>query len=129
MNSEHIDRPAVLAEVNAAFYRYEQALISNDINVLDELFWHDARTVRYGATESLYGIDEIRDFRQRRPANGLERMLENTQITTFGEDMAVASTEFHRPGSNRKGRQMQTWVKLPCGWRIVAAHVSLLDAP
>ncbi|HFF8947761.1 oxalurate catabolism protein HpxZ [Serratia marcescens] len=129
MNSEHIDRPAVLAEVNAAFYRYEQALISNDINVLDELFWHDARTVRYGATESLYGIDEIRDFRQRRPANGLERLLENTQITTFGEDMAVASTEFHRPGSNRRGRQMQTWVKLPCGWRIVAAHVSLLDAP
>ncbi|HGE8501754.1 oxalurate catabolism protein HpxZ [Serratia ureilytica] len=129
MNSEHIDRPAVLAEVNAAFYRYEQALISNDINVLDELFWHDARTVRYGATESLYGIDEIRDFRQRRPANGLERLLEDTQITTFGEDMAVASTEFHRPGSNRRGRQMQTWVKLPCGWRIVAAHVSLLDAP
>ncbi|EMH4110307.1 oxalurate catabolism protein HpxZ [Serratia ureilytica] len=129
MNSEHIDRPAVLAEVNAAFYRYEQALISNDIDVLNELFWHDARTVRYGATESLYGIDEIRDFRQRRPANGLERLLENTQITTFGEDMAVASTEFHRPGSNRRGRQMQTWVKLPCGWRIVAAHVSLLDAP
>lgn len=129
MNSEHIDRPAVLAEVNAAFYRYEQALISNDIDVLDELFWHDARTVRYGATESLYGIDEIRDFRQRRPPNGLERLLENTQITTFGEDMAVASTEFHRPGSNRRGRQMQTWVKLPCGWRIVAAHVSLLDAP
>lgn len=129
MNSEHIDRPAVLAEVNAAFYRYEQALISNDINVLDELFWHDARTVRYGATESLYGIDEIRDFRQRRPANGLERLLEDTQITTFGEDMAVASTEFHRPDSNRRGRQMQTWVKLPCGWRIVAAHVSLLDAP
>ncbi|ALL36635.1 MULTISPECIES: oxalurate catabolism protein HpxZ [Serratia] len=129
MNNEHIDRPAVLAEVNAAFYRYEQALISNDIDVLDELFWHDARTVRYGATESLYGIDEIRDFRQRRPANGLERLLENTQITTFGEDMAVASTEFHRPGSNRRGRQMQTWVKLPCGWRIVAAHVSLLDAP
>lgn len=128
MNSEHIDRPAVLAEVNAAFYRYEQALISNDIDVLDELFWHDARTVRYGATESLYGIDEIRDFRQRRPANGLERLLENTQITTFGEDIAVASTEFHRPGSNRRGRQMQTWVKLPCGWRIVAAHVSLLDA-
>ncbi|HFZ1931721.1 oxalurate catabolism protein HpxZ [Serratia marcescens] len=129
MNNEHIDRPAVLAEVNAAFYRYEQALISNDIDVLDELFWHDARTVRYGATESLYGIDEIRDFRQRRPANGLERLLENTQITTFGEDMAVASTEFHRPGSNRRGRKMQTWVKLPCGWRIVAAHVSLLDAP
>lgn len=103
MNSEHIDRPAVLAEVNAAFYRYEQALISNDIDVLDELFWHDARTVRYGATESLYGIDEIRDFRQRRPANGLQRLLENTQITTFGEDMAVASTEFHRPGSNRRG--------------------------
>lgn len=126
MKSDYIDRPAVLAEVNAAFYRYEQALISNDIDVLDELFWHDGRTVRYGATENLYGIDQIRDFRQQRPSKGLERLLENTVITTYGDDMAVASTEFRRPGSKRIGRQMQTWVKLPCGWRIVAAHVSLM---
>ena len=126
MKSDHIDRPAVLAEVNAAFYRYEQALISNDIDVLDELFWHDGRTVRYGATENLYGIDQIRDFRQQRPSKGLERLLENTVITTYGDDIAVASTEFRRPDSERIGRQMQTWVKLPCGWRIVAAHVSLM---
>ncbi|CAI1008498.1 oxalurate catabolism protein HpxZ [Serratia grimesii] len=126
MKSDYIDRPAVLAEVNAAFYRYEQALISNDIDVLDELFWHDGRTVRYGATENLYGIDQIRDFRQQRPSKGLERLLENTVITAYGDDMAVASTEFRRPGSERIGRQMQTWVKLPCGWRIVAAHVSLM---
>jgi hypothetical protein len=126
MKSDYIDRPAVLAEVNAAFYRYEQALISNDIDVLDELFWHDGRTVRYGATENLYGIDQIRDFRQQRPSKGLERLLENTVITTYGDDMAVASTEFRRPDSERIGRQMQTWVKLPCGWRIVAAHVSLM---
>ncbi|CAI1807775.1 oxalurate catabolism protein HpxZ [Serratia proteamaculans] len=126
MKSEYIDRPAVLAEVNSAFYRYEQALIGNDIEVLDELFWHDGRTVRYGATENLYGIDQIRDFRQKRPSKGLDRLLENTVITTYGDDMAVASTEFRRPGSDRLGRQMQTWVKLPCGWRIVAAHVSLM---
>ncbi|MGX1959845.1 oxalurate catabolism protein HpxZ [Serratia proteamaculans] len=126
MKSEYIDRPAVLAEVNAAFYRYEQALTGNDIEVLDELFWHDGRTVRYGATENLYGIEQIRDFRQQRPSKGLDRVLENTIITTYGDDMAVASTEFRRPGSDRLGRQMQTWVKLPCGWRIVAAHVSLM---
>ncbi|CAI1505950.1 oxalurate catabolism protein HpxZ [Serratia proteamaculans] len=126
MKSEYIDRPAVLAEVNSAFYRYEQALIGNDIEVLDELFWHDRRTVRYGATENLYGIDQIRDFRQQRSSKGLDRLLENTVITTYGDDMAVASTEFRRPGSDRLGRQMQTWVKLPCGWRIVAAHVSLM---
>ena len=126
MKSEYIDRPAVLAEVNAAFYRYEQALIGNDIDVLDELFWHDGRTVRYGATENLYGIDQIRDFRRQRPSQGLDRLLENTVITTYGDDMAVASTEFRRPGSERVGRQMQTWVKLACGWRIVAAHVSVM---
>lgn len=126
MKSEYIDRPAVLAEVNAAFYRYEQALIGNDIEVLDELFWHDGRTVRYGATENLYGIDQIRDFRRQRPSQGLDRLLENTVITTYGDDMAVASTEFRRPGSERIGRQMQTWVKLACGWRIVAAHVSVM---
>lgn len=126
MKSEHIDRPAILAEVNAAFYRYEKALITNDTVVLDELFWHDSRTVRYGAGENLYGIEEIREFRASRPSQGLDRELQNTVITTFGDDMAIASTEFRREGSDKVGRQMQTWVKMPSGWRIVAAHVSLM---
>lgn len=126
MKSEHIDRPAILAEVTAAFYRYEEALISNDIVVLDELFWHDERTVRLGAGENLYGIDAIREFRAARPSAGLDRLLHNTVITTYGEDFAVCSTEFTRKGSDKSGRQQQTWVKLPCGWRIVAAQVSLL---
>ncbi|HFK7188342.1 oxalurate catabolism protein HpxZ [Serratia odorifera] len=126
MKTDYIDRPAVVAEVTAAFYRYEQALIGNDIETLDALFWHDGRTVRYGASENLYGIEQIRDFRRQRPSAGLDRQLENTVITTYGDDMAVASTEFRREGSERIGRQMQTWVKLPVGWRIVAAHVSLM---
>lgn len=126
MTRDNIDRPAILNEVREAFYRYEQALISNDIAVLDELFWDDARTVRYGASENLYGIEEIRAFRNARPSQGLERLLDNTTITTYGDDMAVASTEFTREGSEQTGRQMQTWVKFPYGWRIVAAHVSLM---
>ncbi|MFC7779571.1 oxalurate catabolism protein HpxZ [Pantoea sp. GCM10028869] len=127
MTPEHIDRPAILAEVTAAFYRYEQALIGNDVEVLDELFWHDKRTVRLGAGENLYGIDEIRAFRAARPSKGLERELRNTVITTFGDDYAVCSTEFTREGVERIGRQQQTWVRLPCGWRIVAAQVSLMS--
>lgn len=127
MKSEYIDRPAMLAEVTAAFYQYEEALISNDTVVLDELFWHDERTVRLGAGENLYGIEEIRAFRASRPATGLARALRNTVITTFGEDYAVCSTEFTREGSDKIGRQQQTWVRLPCGWRIVAAQVSLMS--
>ena len=127
MTPEHIDRPAILAEVTAAFYRYEQALVSNDVAVLDELFWHDARTVRLGAGENLYGIDEIRAFRAARPSKGLDRTLRNTVITTFGDDYAVCSTEFTREGVEKIGRQQQTWVRLPCGWRIVTAQVSLMS--
>ena len=124
MSPEQIDLPAVRAEVTAAFQRYEQALISNDIAVLDELFWHDARTVRLGASENLYGIDEIRAFRAARPTAGLHRELHNTVITTYGEHFAVCSTEFTRAGSERIGRQQQSWVKLDGQWRIVAAQVS-----
>lgn len=127
MKSEHIDRPAILAEVTAAFYRYEEALISNDVAVLDELFWHDERTVRLGAGENLYGIDAIRAFRAARPAAGLARQLKNTVITSYGDDFAVCSTEFTRKESDKTGRQQQTWVKLPCGWRIVAAQVSVMS--
>lgn len=121
-----VNVPSVMAEVTEAFYRYEQALTGNDIATLDELFWHDERTVRLGAGENLYGIEEIRAFRATRPSKGLDRQLRNTVITTFGDDYAVCSTEFTREGTDKIGRQQQTWVKLPQGWRIVAAQVSLM---
>lgn len=127
MMSEQINQPQVHAEVSVAFYRYEAALVGNDIAVLDALFWHDPRTVRLGAGENLYGIDEIRAFRAARPAAGLQRTLRNTLITTFGNDYAVCSTEFTREGSDRIGRQQQTWVRFADGWRIVAAQVSLMS--
>ena len=127
MMSEQINQPQVHAEVSAAFYRYEAALVSNDVAVLDALFWHDPRTVRLGAGENLYGIDEILAFRAARPAAGLQRTLRNTLITTFGNDYAVCSTEFTREGSDRIGRQQQTWIRFADGWRIVAAQVSLMS--
>ncbi|CCG86287.1 oxalurate catabolism protein HpxZ [Erwinia piriflorinigrans] len=126
MKNEAINQPTTVAEVTAAFFRYEQALVSNDIAVLDELFWHDERTVRLGAGENLYGIEAIRAFRAARPSAGLDRRLQNTTIATFGDDFAVCSTEFTRAGSEKIGRQQQTWVKLPAGWRIVAAQVSVM---
>lgn len=127
MMPDEINQPQVLAEVTAAFYRYEEALVSNNIEVLDALFWHNQLTVRLGAGENLYGIDEIRAFRAARPSAGLQRQLQNTVITTFGEDYAVCSTEFTREGTDRTGRQQQTWVRFPDGWRIVAAQVSLMS--
>lgn len=126
MSPEQIDQPQVLAEVTAAFERYEQALVSNDTAVLDELFWHDERTVRLGATENLYGITAIRAFRNARPSAGLQRSLRNTVITTYGDAFALCSTEFTREGSERVGRQQQTWVKMEGRWRIVGAQVSLM---
>ena len=127
MMSEQINQPQVHAEVSAAFYRYEAALVSNDVAVLDALFWHDPRTVRLGAGENLYGIDEIRASRPARPAAGLQRTLRNTPVTAFGNDYAVCSTEFTREGSDRIGRQQQTWIRFADGWRIVAAQVSLMS--
>ena len=123
-----INRPDVLAEVTAAFAQYEQALVGNDIGILDRLFWDSPLVLRYGTAENLYGIEAIRAFRSARPATDLARDLSNTVITTFGRDMATANTEFHRHGSGLAGRQSQTWVRLNEGWRIVAAHVSLLKA-
>ena len=125
-----VDLPEVLAEVTAQFARYEQALVTNDVAVLDELFRDDPRTLRYGGGENLYGYREIMAFRAARPSVGLMRRIERTVITTYGRDMAVASTLFYRdtaPG--RVGRQMQTWVRFPEGWKIVAAHVSVIDEP
>ncbi len=121
------NRPDVLAELQAAFARYEDALVNNRIDVLDELFWHSAQTVRYGAAENLYGIDAIRDFRAARPSAGLARSLRNTVITTFGEDFGTAMTEFQREGGHRIGRQSQTWCRIDGRWQVVAAHVSLMD--
>lgn len=121
-----INLPDVVQQVLAAFDRYERALVSNDVAVLDELFWRSPLTIRYGATENLYGYDEIQAFRAARPAKGLERTLTRTVITTYGHDMATANTEFRRDGSNRVGRQTQTWMRTEQGWRVVSAHVSLM---
>lgn len=122
----YINRPEVLAEVNAIFDTYETALVCNDVAVLDELFWHSPLTLRYGAGENLYGFEAIQAFRQGRPANNLARTVTARQITTFGNDMAVTHIEFRRDGSERIGRQSQTWVRMPEGWRVVSAHVSLM---
>lgn len=124
-----INIPAVVAEVMAAFERYEAALVGNDVAVLDELFWDNPLTLRYGATENLYGYNAIRAFRAGRPAQGLARELTQTVITTYGYDFATANCEFRRAGSDKTGRQSQTWIRTPAGWRVVAAHVSLLAPP
>ena len=121
-----INLPEVLAEVQTQFARYEAALIGNDVAVLDELFWDSPHTLRYGATENLYGCEAIRAFRAGRPAQGLARSLLKTVITTYGRDFATANAEFQREGSAKTGRQSQTWMRTPAGWRVVAAHVSLL---
>ena len=120
-----INLQPVRAEVEAAFARYETALVTNDVETLDALFWQSSHTIRYGVGENLYGIDEIRSFRQGRPAAGLARTLSQTVITTFGDSFATASTLFARDGA-ATGRQMQTWVKFADGWKVVAAHVSLI---
>ena len=125
-----IDIPEVKAEVEAAFARYERALVGNDVATLSELFWADGRTIRYGGTENLYGIAESAAFRAARSPVGLARSTERTVITTFGRDFATASTLFRREAAPGKvGRQMQTWVRFPEGWRVVAAHVSVIPEP
>ena len=119
-----INLPDVLAEVTAAFERYEAALVNNDVAVLDELFWNSPHTLRYGVGENLYGYEAIAAFRAARPAQGLQRELVNTTLTTYGRDFATANTEFRR--GQVHGRQSQTWVRVAEGWRVVAAHVSLM---
>ena len=121
-----IDIPEVVAEVTAAHARYEQALVSNDVATLDELFWNDPRVLRYGATENLYGYAAIRDFRGARSPLGLDRTILKCVITTFGRDFATANIEFERKATRRHGRQSQTWLRTESGWRVVAAHVSLM---
>lgn len=122
-----INLPDVLAEVTAQCERYEKALTSNDVAVLDELFWNSPHTLRYGATENLYGYEAIQAFRAGRPAVGLQRTVLKNVITTYGRDFATANVEFQRVGSDKTGRQSQTWMRTSDGWRVVAAHVSLLS--
>jgi hypothetical protein len=125
-----IDLPDIVAEVTAQFQRYEQALVTNDVAVLDELFRNDTRTLRYGIAENLYGYREVTAFRSARSPVGLMRKTARTVITAYGRDHAVASTLFYRDSAPGKvGRQMQTWARFPEGWRIVAAHVSIIDEP
>jgi len=125
-----IDLPDVVAEVREAFNRYEKALVGNDVAALNDLFRDDPRTVRYGANENLYGYAAIKSFRVARSPVGVGRTISDIVITTFGREFAVASTLYRRPSAPGKvGRQMQTWVKFADGWRVVAAHVSLIDPP
>jgi len=116
--------PDVVAEVRAAFARYEAALVGNDVAALNAFFWRDPKVLRYGLAESLYGHEAIASFRAARSSVDLDRDLFNTVITSFGRDFATANTEYRRKSSGKLGRQSQTWVRLPDGWRIVAAHVS-----
>ena len=122
-----IDDPETLAEVTTAFHRYETALLRHDVAVLDALFLPSDRTVRYGVAEVQHGIEEVRRFRATQ--HPFERSLSRTVITSFGRDVAVASTLFHRPDTpGRTGRQTQTWVRTAAGWQIAAAHVSMMDS-
>jgi hypothetical protein len=127
MEQMDVDLPEVVAEVSAAFERYEQALVSNDVAALDAVFRDDPRTIRYGGGENLYGYGEIKAFRAGRSPTGLARTLSKTVITTYGRDFGIASTLFQRVSAPGKiGRQMQTWVRFADGWRVVAAHVSVI---
>ena len=123
-----VNDPATLAEVTEAFDRYNLALVENDVETLDALFWRSPHVVRLGMGENLYGHEQILAFRRSRPSKGLARDLANTVVTTFGTDFATANTEFTRDGVIRIGRQSHSWARLPEGWRIVAAHVSLMES-
>jgi hypothetical protein len=125
-----IDDPATKAEVDAAFAAYELALTTNDVAALDGFFVESEAAIRYGAGENLYGYETIKAFRAARSPVGLARKLERTRIATYGRDLAIAATLFKRDSAPGKvGRQMQTWVRFPEGWRIVAAHISIIDDP
>lgn len=123
-----INRPEVLADVIAAFDRYEKALVGNDVATLDDLFWKDPRVLRYGPAENLYGFGQIAGFRAARSPLNLQRTVVRKVITTFGTDFATANVEFLRPPSTAIGRQSQVWAKMADGWKVVAAHVSYLQA-
>jgi len=130
IDTQQVNLPDVVAEVEAVFQRYETALVNNDVAVLDELFWNHPLTLRFGATENLWSFDEIAAFRASRPAQGLQRSILQKVIQTFGRDFATASVRFERAGKpGWIGRQQQTWVRTADGWRVVAAHVSFMGLP
>lgn len=124
-----INIPQVVAEVRAAFERYEKALNANDVDELDASFWNDPRVIRYSLMDTAYGFEAIHASRLSRPKTDLMRVLTNTVITAFGRDLATANTEFLRVESARRGRQSQTWARMPDGWRVVSAHVSFMPTP
>ncbi len=125
-----IDIPEVKAELEAAFAEYQRALVANDVVALDRLFLNAPTTIRYGIGENLYGHAEIAAFRAARPSAGLARRLARTVVTTYGRDAGTASTLFYRESAPGKvGRQQQTWVRTAEGWRVAAAHVSVVDDP
>jgi hypothetical protein len=123
-----INIPEIVAEVRAAFMQYEHALVTGDLAVLDAMSWASPHTLRYGIGENLYGYEAIAAFRRDRPAIDLTRNLMNTVIMTYGRDTATANTEFQRIGATMTGRQSQVWLRTDLGWRVAAAHVSLLPA-
>jgi len=125
-----IDLPDVVKEVKAAYDRYNNAVNSGTISTLNNTFWNDSRTIRYGQAENLYGYEAIEGFRAAARPLDPPRTLSKTVITTYGRDFAVASTLTYRANQPGKvGRQMQTWVRFPDGWHVVAAHVSTIDEP
>jgi hypothetical protein len=125
-----VNDPDVIAELRALYPRYEQALVSNDVETLSAMFWQGKQVMRFGATENLYGPAEIDAFRKSRPAANLARTVTRLDIVSFGRDLASITLEFERdsPAGRRRGRQSQTWVRFAEGWRIVAAHVSLIPS-
>lgn len=127
MGAEPINLPEVVAEVRAVFEAYEAALLRNDLAALDAFFWHGAQVLRYGIAEHSLGIEGLRRYRAEAPPVDPRRQLHGTVITTFGRDAASACTEFSAPGNSLRGRQTQSWVRLEGGWKIVAAHVSMVD--
>jgi hypothetical protein len=119
-----INIPEIVSEVTEAFMLYEEALTTNDVDMIDTLFWNSPHTLRYGPNGTLLSHAALSEFRRNRKTTGVDRTLKNTVITTFGSDFAVANTESDKPGLSLTSRQSQTWVRMPEGWRIVSAHVS-----
>lgn len=122
-----INLPHIVAEISEVFERYEDALVNNKVDILDQLFWNSSHTIRFGVSENLYGYDRIKEFRAARSSLNLQRSILHTVITTYGTDFATTSIEFVRVSNESIGRQSQTWLRTQDGWRVVAAHVSLLS--
>ena len=125
-----INDPDVIAELQALYPRYEQALVTNDVQSMVEMFWSGDRVMRFGVNENLYGPEELAAFRKARPATNLARAVTRLDIVSFGRDFASITLEFERGGVSGKvrGRQSQVWVRFPEGWRIVSAHISLMPS-